>query len=114
MIRRRLLGLDTTTDTVIRARYLLGDGAEYLFVLQWRLRDLDWTVSIYAVDGSAVTEGIRCATGQDLLAAVPGADALGRLVVEDPTGAHREPGRHAWREGFRLVLETPSPAEAAG
>lgn len=105
MTLRRLVGIEDPIDTLIRARVLLGT-VEYAITLRFNEREGDWIASLGTLDGAMIFEGLRCATGRDLLGNIFGAEAIGGLIVQDPSGAHREAGTlTAWAEGLRIVWD---------
>lgn len=105
MTLRRLVGIEDPSDTLIRGTALLGV-TEYAFELRFNEREGDWIFRLATLDGEVIVEGLRCATGRDLLGNVFGAGAIGALIVQDPSGAHREAGAlTAWADGLRLVWD---------
>lgn len=105
MSRRPLLGIGDAGAPPIVARYFLGD-AEYKITLRWSERETGWFADVEEVGGDVLLVGFRCATGRDLLVNVPGAGAIGQLLVEDPSGAHREADTlSSWASGLRLLYD---------
>lgn len=108
MTRRRLLGLDTESSPPLRGRYFFGD-TEYRVALRFNERESIWTIAVSTLDGEAIVEGVRLATGRDALGNVP--NKIGRLIAEDTGGNGVEATTlDAWRRGLRVVWDDDQEA----
>lgn len=105
-----LLGMDTSSDAVVTARWEL-DGVTYVIRRLWVERESSWVVNIYTDDMLPLVVGAFARVGVDLFdnVAAPAASARppGRLILEDVSGAGAELGFDGWGRTHRLVYREP-------
>lgn len=111
MSDRRILGLETSTKSVIRTRPTI-EGRPWRLVWSWSSRAQLWMLAISDATGLLTASSISVVVGTDLLAGLRStARPPGQLWVQDTSGRRREAGRSDLGRSHR-VLYRPSSVVA--
>lgn len=91
----------------------LGDD-RYRMRLHWSDRTRVWSLSIRTLQNDPIVDGVRCATGVDLLGGITAnGRPPGQLFIVDTTRQESDPVRGSWEATHRLVYRSPEVAATA-
>lgn len=103
MTDRRLLGLDTSTKSVIRTRPTL-DGRPWRLVWSWSTRAQLWMLELADATGVLTAASIAVVVSTPLLSGLrSSARPPGQLWVQDTSGRRREAGRFDLGRSHRVL-----------